>query len=241
VNAIEIENVTMSYGQDFSLKNINLNIEEGKIFALLGPNGAGKTTLVKLILNLIHHDQGSIKIRNKLVTEAQSRLGVAFIPEKFAFFDYYTVRGILEFFATMKGLSGQVLKDQIDYALNELNITDLAKRPLKFLSKGQVQRAGLATILIGDNDLLILDEPFSGLDPIGMKDLKDILKKQRSLGKTIFLNSHILSEMELICDDVAILNKGEILFQGSVQSIVNNKQTLEDFFYQLINNKTPKE
>ena len=241
MNAIEIENVSMSYGPEFSLKNINLNIEEGKIFALLGPNGAGKTTLVKLILNLMHVDQGSIKIREKLVTDAYSRLGVAFIPEKFSFFSYYTVRGVLEFFATMKGLSGKVLKDQIDYALNELNITDLAKRPLKNLSKGQVQRAGLATILIGDNDLLVLDEPFSGLDPIGMKDLKEILKKQRSLGKTIFLNSHILSEMELICDDVAILDKGQILFQGSVQSIIDKGQTLEDFFYQLISQQIPKE
>jgi ABC-2 type transport system ATP-binding protein len=147
------------------------------------------------------------------------------------------VRGVLEFFGTMKGLKGDDLKGQIDNALRELNITDLQNRKLQSLSKGQVQRTGLASLLVGEHDVLILDEPFSGLDPIGMRDLKDIMKKQKAAGKTIFLNSHILSEMEQICDDVAILNKGEILFSGSVQSILDKGQSLEDFFYQLVSTK----
>lgn len=237
MNAIEVQGVKKSYGMDFSLQNVNLSVQKGKIFALLGPNGAGKTTLVKLILSLMHADSGSIKINNHLSSEPQSRLGVAFIPEKFSFFPYYTVRGVLEFFGAMKGLSGVVLKDQIDFALKELHITELQNRKLKTLSKGQVQRTGLASLLVGDNDLIIVDEPFSGLDPIGMRDLKDILKKQKSMGKTIFLNSHVLSEMELICDDVAILHKGEILFQGSIQSVLDQGKTLEDFFYQLVSGK----
>lgn len=240
MNAIEVQGVKKSYGPYFSLHDVNLSVKKGKIFALLGPNGAGKTTLVKLILSLMHVDQGSIKIHEIPSGEARSRLGVGFIPERFSFFSYYTVRGVLEFFATMKGLSGDVLKNQIDYALQELKITELANRKLQSLSKGQIQRTGLASLLVGDNDLLILDEPFSGLDPIGMRDLKDILKKQRSLGKTIFLNSHILSEMELICDDVAILNHGEILFTGSIQSILEKGQSLEDFFYQLVSNSAHK-
>ncbi|MFA6235826.1 MAG: ABC transporter ATP-binding protein [Bacteriovorax sp.] len=237
MNAIEVQGVKKSYGTDFSLHDVNLTVKKGKIFALLGPNGAGKTTLVKLMLNLMHVDQGSIKINEIPVTQADSRYGVAFIPEKFNFFPYYTVRGVLEFFGTMKGLSGGPLKSQIDYALTEFNISDIAHRKLQTLSKGQVQRTGLATILVGNNDLLILDEPFSGLDPIGMRDLKDILKRQAALGKTIFLNSHILSEMEMICDEVAILNNGEILFSDSVQSIVEKGQNLENFFYQLVSNK----
>jgi ABC-2 type transport system ATP-binding protein len=237
MNAIEISGVKMSYGQEFSLHDVDLNVKKGKIFALLGPNGAGKTTLVKLILNLMHVDHGSINIHDISVDQASSRAGVAFLPEKFNFFSYYTIRGVLEFFGTMKGLSGDELKKQIDDALTDLSISDLQHRKLQTLSKGQVQRTGLASMLVGENNLLILDEPFSGLDPIGMRDLKDILKKQRALGKTIFLNSHILSEMELICDDVAILNKGEILFSGSVQSILDKGQTLEDFFYQLVSNK----
>lgn len=236
MNAIEVQGIKKSYGPHFSLNDVNLQVAKGKMFALLGPNGAGKTTLVKLMLSLIHPDEGEIKINDISSLLHNSRNGVVFIPEKFSFFPYYTVRGVLEFFGTMKGLHGEVLKDQIDYALSELNIADLQNRKLQSLSKGQVQRTGLATIFIGENQLLVLDEPFSGLDPIGMRDLKNILKKQRDMGKTIFLNSHILSEMEQICDDVAILNKGELLYSGSVQSILDNGTTLEDFFYKLVTN-----
>jgi ABC-2 type transport system ATP-binding protein len=235
MNIIEINNVSKSYGQDFFLKNINLSIESGKIFALLGPNGAGKTSLVKLMLNLMQVDGGDIRINGFDSKTPSSRSGLAFIPEKFSFFPFYTVRGVLEFFGSMKGLSESETKDQIDHALRVLNIEDLQYRKLKTLSKGQVQRTGLASLLIGPNQLLILDEPFSGLDPIGMRDLKDILKKLRSEGKTIFLNSHILSEMEQICDDVAILNKGEMLYSGSLQKILETNQSLEDYFYKLIN------
>jgi ABC-2 type transport system ATP-binding protein len=235
MNIIEINNVSKSYGQDFFLKNINLSIESGKIFALLGPNGAGKTSLVKLMLNLMQVDGGDIRINGFDSKTPSSRSGLAFIPEKFSFFPFYTVRGVLEFFGSMKGLSESETKDQIDHALRVLNIEDLQHRKLKTLSKGQVQRTGLASLLIGQNQLLILDEPFSGLDPIGMRDLKDILKKLRSEGKTIFLNSHILSEMEQICDDVAILNKGELLYSGSLQKILETNQSLEDYFYKLIN------
>lgn len=237
MNAIEVRGVKKSYGPDFSLHDVNLEVKSGKIMALLGPNGAGKTTLVKLMLNLMHVDQGEIKIKDVPSSLASSRNGVGFIPERFSFFPYYTVRGVLEFFGTMKGLKGLDLKSQIDNALKEMNIEDLQNRKLQSLSKGQVQRTGLATLLVGTHDLLILDEPFSGLDPIGMRDLKDIIRKQKALGKTIFLNSHILSEMEQICDDVAILNKGEILFNGSVQSILDKGCSLEDFFYQLVSKK----
>lgn len=237
MNAIEVIGIKKSYGVDFSLHDVNLEIKMGRIFALLGPNGAGKTTLVKLILNLMHADLGEIKIKGVSSHLASSRNGVGFIPEKFSFFSFYTVRGVLEFFGTMKGLRGIYLKSQIDNALIELNIKELENRKLNTLSKGQVQRAGLASLLVGEQDVLILDEPFSGLDPIGMRDLKDIIKKQRASGKTIFLNSHILSEMELICDDVAILNKGEILFNGSIQSILDKGISLEDFFYQTVSNK----
>ncbi len=233
-NAIEVHGVKKSYGTEFSLHDINLNVESGKIFALLGPNGAGKTTLVKLMLSLMHTDSGEISINGISSQLPASRQGVAFIPEKFSFFPYYTVRGVLEFFGTMKGLEGAELNSQIDNALAELNIADLQHRKLQTLSKGQVQRTGLASILIGENQLIILDEPFSGLDPIGMRDLKITIKKLRDQGKTIFLNSHILSEMEQICDAFAILNKGEILYNGSIQNVLSQGKNLEDFFYQLV-------
>ncbi len=235
MNVIEIENVSKSYGEHFSLKNISLTLSTGKIFALLGPNGAGKTTLVKLMLSLIHQDSGSVLVNGMDVRNKLSRQGVAFIPEKFTFFPFYTAFGVLEFFGTMKGVDPIDLKAQIDSALKVLNIEELKNRKLSKMSKGQMQRVGLASILIGKNDLIILDEPFSGLDPIGMRDLKEIIKKLKEEGKTLFINSHILLEMEHLCDEVAILNRGEMLYQGSVQEILKKEKSLDDFFYKLIN------
>jgi ABC-type multidrug transport system ATPase subunit len=235
MDIIQIQDVTKSYGVDFSLRNVSLNVEKGKIFALLGPNGAGKTTLVKLMLNLLHTDSGKISINGCDVNDKNSRMGMAFIPEKFSFFPFYTAEGVLEFFGNMKGLVGDELKSQVRNALEELQMTDLAKRKLSKMSKGQVQRVGLASILIGNNDLIVLDEPFSGLDPIGMRDLKEIIRKQKEAGKTLFINSHILLEMEQMCDEIAILNKGELLFTGSVKSVLEKEKSLDDFFYKLIN------
>jgi ABC-2 type transport system ATP-binding protein len=230
MNAIELVGVRKSYGDSFTLKDVNLSIEDGKIFALLGLNGAGKTTIVKLILNLLNAEHGNIKIQGLDSTNHLSRIGIGFIPEKFAFFNYYTVYGALEFFGKMKGVTGVELKSQIDSSLQEFNIEKLKNKQLKTLSKGQLQRVGLSHLLIGDNKLLILDEPFSGLDPLGMRELKEFLKKQKTLGKTIFLNSHILSEMELICDEIAIIHQGEILVKEDVSSILRSHKSLEDFF-----------
>ena len=235
MDIIQIKDISKSYGMDFSLKDINLNVQKGKVFSLLGPNGAGKTTLVKLMLNLMHSDSGSIEINGLNVNDKNSRMGIAFIPEKFSFFPFYTARGVLEFFGKMKGIEGAELTTQVNNALEELQIADLANRKLSKMSKGQMQRVGLASILIGNNDLIVLDEPFSGLDPIGIRDLKEIIKKLKAQGKTMFINSHILLEMEQICDDIAILNKGQLLFAGSVASVLAKEKSLDDFFYATVN------
>ncbi len=235
MEVIKLNGVGKSYGDYFSLSDVTLTIQKGKIFSLLGPNGAGKTTLVKLILNLMHCDSGSILVNGVASTEKASRMGVAFIPEKFTFFPYYTARGVLEFFGSMKGIEGNELKTQVDHALQVLQIKDLEKRKLGKMSKGQMQRVGLASILIGQNDLIILDEPFSGLDPLGMRDLKEIIRTLKDEGKTLFINSHVLLEMEQLCDEFAILNKGKLLHAGTVKAIVDQGIGLEDFFYTKIN------
>nr|BDT28842.1 ABC transporter ATP-binding protein [Bacteriovorax sp. HI3] len=235
MDIIQIKDISKSYGLDFSLQNVTLNVQKGKIFSLLGPNGAGKTTLVKLMLNLLHSDSGSIEINGLSVSDKNSRMGIAFIPEKFNFFPFYTARGVLEFFGKMKGIEGAELTSQVNAALAELQISELAERKLSKMSKGQVQRVGLASILIGNNDLIILDEPFSGLDPIGIRDLKEIIRKLKGQGKTLFINSHILLEMEQLCDEIAILNKGQVLFAGSVPSVLEKEKSLDDFFYKIVN------
>ena len=235
MDIIQIKDISKSYGIEFSLKDINLTVQKGRVFSLLGPNGAGKTTLVKLMLNLMHSDSGSIEINGLNVNDKNSRMGIAFIPEKFNFFPFYTAKGVLEFFGKMKGIVGTELTTQVQHALEEFQIADLANRKLSRMSKGQIQRVGLASILIGDNDLIILDEPFSGLDPIGIRDLKEIIKKLKAEGKTMFINSHILLEMEQICDEIAILNKGQLLFAGPVVSVLEKEKSLDDFFYATVN------
>lgn len=234
MNVIEVHTLSKAYGKGFTLDNINLEIKKGTIFSLLGPNGAGKTTLVKLILNLLHKDKGNITINGLDSNNKLSRVNLAFIPEKFNFFPYYTATGVLSFFGKMKGVDSNNIKEQVSYALERLKISDLKDTKLSRMSKGQIQRVGLASLLIGNNDLIILDEPFSGLDPIGIRDLKEIITELKTQGKTLFINSHILLEMEQICDDFAILDKGRIIHQSSVREITEQGGNLEDFFYKKI-------
>ena len=233
MNIIETENLSKSYGTIPALKNISLTVKRGSCFALLGPNGAGKTTFVKSLLNLISPQEGSLKINNIDSLDEKSRIGVYFLPEKFTFFSYYTVEGELDFYGKMQGLSDEEIKSQIPLALRKLSIEELSKRKLNTLSKGQLQRVGLANLYMGEHELYIFDEPFSGLDPIGIKDLKEILKELREKNKSIFINSHILSEMEKICDSFGILNKGILVESGRLLEKLEGK-TLEDYFYQKV-------
>lgn len=233
MNIIETENLSKSYGKIPALKNISLAVKKGSCFALLGPNGAGKTTFVKSLLNLISPQQGSLKINNINSQDERSRIGVYFLPEKFTFFSYYTVEGELDFYGRMQGLTDEQIKAQIPKALRKLSIEELASRKINTLSKGQLQRVGLANLYMGEHELYIFDEPFSGLDPIGIKDLKEILKELKESNKSIFINSHILSEMEKICDSFGILNKGVLVDTGKLDHKLAGK-SLEDYFYEKV-------
>lgn len=233
MNVIEAQNVSKNYGKTRALNSLSLNVAEGNIFALLGPNGSGKTTFVKIVLGLVRPDSGKILINGIESTDETSRNGVAYLPEKFSFYPYYTIDGVVKFYGSMKGLTGEKLEEQCHKALKSLGIEDLVGKKVKECSKGQLQRTGIASMLMGDNNLLILDEPFSGLDPIAIKELKDLLGGLKDEGKTLFINSHILSEMEKLCDHAAILNKGECLAQGELPGMLNGK-SLEDFFYEKV-------
>lgn len=230
---IEAENIVHSYGKYQSLKGLSLKVEEASIFALLGPNGAGKTTFVKAVLDLTRAKEGSILLNGMDTKNEQARNSVAYLPEKFNFFPYYSIENVVRFYGKMQGVKGSELEQQMENSLKRLKIWELKEKKLSELSKGQIQRAGIASMLMGDNKLLILDEPFSGLDPIGIKELKDLLKELKNEGKTLFINSHILSEMEQICDHVAILNEGVCLAQGELKSLIGN-DSLEDFFYKKV-------
>jgi ABC-2 type transport system ATP-binding protein len=233
MHMINAQNVSKSYGNIKALNNLSLNVTEGSVYALLGPNGSGKTTFVKSILGLVKPDGGDIKLNGIVSSDVQSREGISYLPEKFNFFPYYSVLGVVKFYGTMKGLRGQELEKQAQAALSSLQISELADKKIKQCSKGQVQRTGIAAMLMGNSKLLILDEPFSGLDPIAIKELKDLLIELKDNGITLFINSHILSEMEKLCDHAAILNKGEVIAQGELKTMLNG-MSLEDFFYEKV-------
>ncbi len=235
--AIEVKNLNKSYGPHFGLKNINLNVNKGDVFALVGQNGAGKTTLVKLILDLLRTNSGEIRLDGVISTCEEARVRVGFIPEKFSFFSFYTVEGVLYFFAKSRGIKKEQQSSIVNNAIERLSLQDLRTRKLSTFSKGQVQRVGLASLLIGELDLLILDEPFSGLDPIGIKDLKELIRDFKNLGKTVFINSHILLEMENICDSYAVLKNGELINDGKIQDLKNSGISFEDFFTKLVTGK----
>ncbi|MBI2520059.1 MAG: ABC transporter ATP-binding protein [Bdellovibrio sp.] len=235
--AIVARGVHKFYGTTEALAGLDLQVKGNSIFTLLGPNGAGKTTFLKTILGLVHFQRGDIRIFGKLTSELESRAQVGYLPERFYFYPYYTVLDTIAFFMALNGVQKKNNSEMIEKTLEMVGMSTLSKRRLSTLSKGQLQRVGVASLLVGQKKLLLLDEPFSGLDPLGTKDFKDlILKLKATEGKTIFINSHGLSEMEKIADDFAIIDKGKCLAMNSMKSLLPGV-TLEDFFTNIIRGK----
>ena len=229
MNMVEASKLNKRYGARHALVDFSLSLPQGRVTALLGPNGAGKTTFVKLILNLARATSGKILLNGHEPKSPLSRMKVGFLPEKFNFFPYYRVIDTVNFYGKMAGFSGKALEEAGEWALAAAKMEKEANLKIAKLSKGMLQRVGIACALVGDNDFFIFDEPFSGLDPLGIKDFKDIVLKLKKEGKTVLMNSHILSESEQICDDVAIIAKGRSLAYGEI-GVINKGEGLEDFF-----------
>jgi ABC-2 type transport system ATP-binding protein len=230
LNAIETTNLTKVYTSSFgkkkveALTNLNLNVAGGMIFGLLGPNGAGKTTLIKLLLSIIFPTNGSAKILNEDITNYHIKKRVGYLPENHKYPSYLNGGDVLQFFGKLSGLEGEYLNKRIDELLALVNLSKWKKTKVKNYSKGMMQRLGLAQALLNDPELIFLDEPTDGVDPIGRKEIRDILLELKTKGKTIFLNSHLLSEVELITDRVGILNKGKLLKEGTVSELTEKKE-----------------
>ena len=234
---VEAKNINKRYGggQD-ALVDFSLSLRQGRTMALLGVNGAGKTTFVKLILNLVRPTSGTLLLNGLPPTSPLSRIKTAYLPENFQFFPYYRVIDTVRFYGKMAGLKGDVLKDEIARAMATVKIDKDAEKKIKHLSKGMLQRVGIACVLVGSNDFFIFDEPFSGLDPLGIKDFKDIVLELKKQGKSILMSSHILAETEQVCDDIAIIQEGVLLEYGE-NGVVNGEESLEDFFYRKVQSR----
>jgi len=230
MEVIEVKNLTKVYSartksnEVTALDNLTLSVNEGTIFGLLGPNGAGKTTLIKLLLGIVFPTNGSAKVLDEDVSNYKIKSKVGYLPENHKYPSYMTARTVMKFFGRLSGTDGTNLDKKIDELLELVKMEKWKNSKVKSFSKGMMQRLGLAQALINEPKLIFLDEPTDGIDPIGRKEIRDILVELKSRDKTIFLNSHILSEVELITDRVGILNNGKLLREGTVSELTTKKE-----------------
>ena len=206
-------------GRVTALTNLSLSIERGEIFGLLGPNGAGKTTLLKTLLGVIHPTTGSARIFGRPVGNPSCRYRIGFLPENHRFPDFLTATQTMRTYGRLADIDASIVDRRTEHLLEKLGLGEWKSTRLKDYSKGMMQRLGLAQSLLNDPALLFLDEPTDGVDPVGRRQIRDLLIELQKEGKTIFLNSHLLSEVELICTRVGILHKGRMVHLGTVQDL----------------------
>jgi len=242
---IEIKNLHAEYrtGKErtVALKGITLSAYKGEIFGFIGPNGAGKTTTINILLGFMHPTNGNAVIFGEKSSSLKNRFRIGYLPEIAYYYPYLTPFKILTMYGKLFRIDKTTLNNRIDSVLANAGLTEEKNTPIRNLSKGMSQRLGLAQAIINDPEVLILDEPNSGLDPIGKREMRDIILELKNKGKTIFFSSHELSEVELICDRVGIIDRGQILKTEKLDQIVgkiDTKQTvLEDIFIRMIKDK----
>lgn len=245
MSEIAISNVSKWYGKrtfsgkqtkkgKYSVKDLNLNIEKGSVFGFLGPNGAGKTTTMKMIVGLAKPTGGHIKLAGGNVEDLSIKKKIGFMPESPSFYLYLTGREFLEFIADIFGIKNS--KSHIDEVLLSVDLLSAGDKQIRTYSKGMIQRLGLAQALINDPEILFLDEPLDGLDPLGRAEIKKIILELKSRNKTIFFNSHILADVAEICDQVGIIDAGNLLVVDTPKNLSEGYNDLEDAFVNIIKN-----
>ena len=232
MDAIRTEQLTKKYdlgwrkGRLLALDHLNLRVHEGEVYGLLGPNGSGKSTTLKLILDLISPTDGSAWLFDVPCSNVVSRLHVGFLPENPYFYRYLTGAETLVFYGKLCGMGGSSLKQRIEELLELVGLTRARDRQLSGYSKGMLQRIGLAQALIHDPKLLLLDEPTAGVDPIGSKDIRDLILRLKGMGKTVLLSSHLLAQVQDVCDRIGVLNLGQMILEGDVKALISDQRRL---------------
>src|SRR3954469_1674839 len=225
--AIAAENLSKTFRIGFwgrpveAVRNVSFEVSDGEIFGLLGPNGAGKTTVIKILLGFVRASQGNATVAGHPAGSIEARRRMGYLPENPALYEYLTGVEYLRYAGRLAGLGKKDARQRSAVLLDQVGLGDRADRPIRRFSKGMVQRLGLAQAMIGDPELLILDEPMSGLDPIGRKDVRDLILRFRGEGRTIMFSTHILSDVEMICDRVAILIDGRVTDCGTLSSLLD--------------------
>ncbi len=222
--AIETHDLRKLFGAHAAVRGLSLTVERGEIFGFLGPNGAGKSTSIKMLLGLVRPSSGQAMVLGKPAGDVPVRRRIGFLPEDFRFYDWLTASELLSLHGRLAGMSAASLRARVPEALEMVGISAHAQRRIRGFSKGMLQRLGLAQALIHDPDLIFLDEPTSGLDPMGRRMVRDVIRAQRDRGATVFLNSHLLSEIEVTCDRVAFIKAGEVVATQSLGTAIEGLQ-----------------
>jgi ABC-2 type transport system ATP-binding protein len=238
--AIETLNLTKQYPYGFlhlkrktSLENLTMQVEDGEVFGFLGPNGAGKSTTIKLLMGIIFPTAGSAKILGKPVSDVTMHRDIGYLPEQPYFYDYLTAAEVLDYFARFHGFSAAERKNRVQKMLQQVGLGTAGKIQLRKFSKGMLQRVGLAQAILHDPKLVILDEPMSGLDPVGRREVRDIILELKNAGKTILFSTHILSDAEMLCDRVGVIAGGQLRGVGAPGSIVGVKSLGMEIVFEL--------
>lgn len=223
---ISVENLRKTYRSGITgrrrieaLRGVTLQVRPGEVFGLLGPNGAGKTTLIKVLLGIIRRSGGDASVLGKPAGSSASRRRIGYLPENLRVERHHSARSALRFYGQLSNLSGADLEKKIDALIEQVGLQGRDREPVKGFSKGMNQRLGLAQALLHDPDLLILDEPTDGLDPVGRLDVRNLMRRLADEGKGVMMNSHILQEVELVCDRVAIMTHGTLRSLGSISDL----------------------
>jgi len=229
--AIEILGLEKTYKVGFwhsrpkrALEPLHLSVEEGEIFGFLGPNGAGKTTTLKLLMGLVFPSAGTARILGREWTDPEVKQQIGFLPEQPYFYDYLTAHELLDYYGQLSGVTGADRKRRIPEVLSRVGLTDVKGVQLRKFSKGMLQRAGIAQAILHNPKLVFFDEPMSGLDPLGRREVRDLMEELKHEGKTVFFSTHILSDAETLCDRVAIIHKGVLRGVGAVEDLTSTVQ-----------------
>ncbi len=225
--AIETRSLRKIFGEKVAVRDLTLTVEQGEVFGFLGPNGAGKTTSIKMLLNLIKPSGGEARLFGVPYANPEVRSRIGFLPEHFRFHDWLTAQEFLELHADLYRISRSVARQRIPELLELVGLAPHREKKLREFSKGMLQRIGLAQALLNRPALVILDEPTSGLDPVGRRLVRDIIRDLKQEGTTVFLNSHLLSEVEITCDRVAFIKHGEVIHTSPLQQLVEGELSVE--------------
>jgi len=226
--AIEIQGLEKTYRVGFwrkrpkrALHPLHLSVEEGEIFGFLGPNGAGKTTTLKMLMGLVYPTAGSARILGMDLNDARVKAQIGFLPEQPYFYDYLTAHELLSYYGHLSGVPGKDLTQRAETMLERVGLRDIRGLQLRKFSKGMLQRVGIAQAILHDPKVVFLDEPMSGLDPMGRREVRDLMEQLKAEGKTVFFSTHILSDAEALCDRVAVIHLGELRAVGAVADLTS--------------------